>query len=95
MNEDYFFQTLSVNKYDFMDKQKIELNKHFSGILKKARQEAKLAKCYFCEKQISSFCNSHSVPKFCLKNIAVRGDKLVKFPLKRKKKVLMKLVFLN
>ena len=91
MNEDYFFQTLSVNKYDFTDKQKIELNKHFSGILKKARQEAKLDKCYFCEKPISSFCNSHSVPKFCLKNIAVRGEvnysnKLVKIPVEKEEK---------
>lgn len=91
MNEDYFFETLSVNKYDFSDKQKIELNKYFSGILKKARQEAKLDKCYFCEKQISSFCNSHSVPKIFLKNIAVRGEvnysnKLVKIPVEKEEK---------
>lgn len=67
------------------------MNKYFSGILKKARQKAKLDKCYFCEKETSSFCKSHSVPKFCLKNIAINGEvnysnKLVKMPVEKEEK---------
>ena len=47
--------------------------KKLSQILKRARQEAKKEYCYICGKNVSSFCNSHSVPRFCLANIATYG----------------------
>ena len=51
---------------------KITYNKLMSKIQAKARQEAKLNYCYYCKKEVSSFCNSHSVPQFCLRRIAAK-----------------------
>ena len=50
--------------------------KQMSRLLKEARQAAKRDTCYFCGKSVTSFCNSHSVPRFCLENIATNGDVL-------------------
>ncbi len=44
--------------------------------MKEAHQAEKRDTCYFCRKSVTSFCNSHSVPKFCLENIATNGDVL-------------------
>ena len=40
--------------------------KQMSRILKEARQLQEDT-CYFCGKSVTSFCNSHSVPRFVLK----------------------------
>lgn len=54
----------------FMEEQlKIKLNK----ILKEVRLEAKLDYCVYCNKEASSFCNSHTIPKFILKKIDDEG----------------------
>lgn len=66
----------------FSDEEKVLLRTDFTykkkvnQILKEARQAAKRDTCYFCEKPVTSFCNSHSVPRFCLKNIATNGEVL-------------------
>lgn len=52
---------------------RISINKRIGRINAKARQNAKRDSCYVCKKTCSSFCNSHSVPLFCLKRIAVDG----------------------
>lgn len=39
-----------------------------------SRKRAKKDKCMYCNEEKSSFCNSHSVPAFCLKNIATDGS---------------------
>lgn len=54
-------------------RKKITYNQQMSKIQAKARQEAKLNYCYYCQKEVSSFCNSHSVPQFCLRRIATNG----------------------
>lgn len=48
-------------------------------------------KCLYCGKEVNSFCNSHSVPAFTLRNIAINGEvyysnTLVDFPLLDTKK---------
>ena len=50
--------------------------KEMSRLFKDARQAAKRETCYFCGKNVTGFCNSHSVPRFCLENIAKNGDVL-------------------
>ncbi len=66
----------------FSDKQKKLLRTDFthkkimSKLFKEARQAAKRDTCYFCGKKVTSFCNSHSVPRFCLENIATNGKVL-------------------
>lgn len=49
----------------------------------------------YCGKETTSFCNSHSIPVFCLRKIAVDGEalhtnKLVNSPLKDFSKVINK-----
>lgn len=48
-------------------------NKYIREVFSEAQRRAKRADCFFCKKQSSSFCNSHSVPRFCLKRIADKG----------------------
>lgn len=52
---------------------KISINKRMSRVNAEARQKAKRETCYVCKKKCSSFCNSHSVPQFCLKRVASDG----------------------
>lgn len=51
----------------------IELRKKASRMFSKAQSNAKLPHCVLCEKECSSFCNSHSVPRFALSRIAENG----------------------
>lgn len=52
----------------------IEDKKKMSRIISESKQRAKKQTCFYCKKESSSFCNSHSVPAFCLKNIASKGE---------------------
>lgn len=51
----------------------IETQKKVKKILKDSRNQAKKKTCYYCGKPCDGFCNSHTVPAFCLKNIADKG----------------------
>ena len=51
----------------------IEAQKRVNKILKDSRNQAKQRVCYYCGKICDGFCNSHTVPAFCLKNIADKG----------------------
>ena len=53
---------------------KIGHKKEINKIISKSRQNAKLGTCYYCNKSVKGFCNSHSVPAFTLRNIAVNGE---------------------
>ena len=52
------------------------IRRRIHDVVKKSRAAAKRDACYYCGKQVSSFCNSHSVPAFCLKNISADGEVL-------------------
>lgn len=52
----------------------LEEKKKINKIFSECRRAAKEDKCFFCGKNVSSFCNSHSLPSFCLKNISVNGE---------------------
>lgn len=58
---------------NMMEVNLIEYRKQMSQILSTARKRAKGDSCYFCGKKTTTFCESHYVPKFCLKNISVNG----------------------
>lgn len=71
---------------DKMIENKIVFRKQLGKLNNKSRKDAKMEKCFYCNKPCSSFCNSHSVPAFFLRNIAVDGDlythnRLVNIPL--------------
>lgn len=54
----------------------VSYKKRMSQITKEIRQASKRDTCYFCGKPVTSFCNSHSVPRFCLDNIDINGEVL-------------------
>lgn len=54
----------------------IQLDELILGIKKdhkKSRMNAKLSKCILCKKEQISFCESHTIPRFVLKNISDCG----------------------
>ena len=60
---------LNVTQKEFSDEEKEYLRKLHKAVYDKAKEETNRV-CLICEKMVSSYCNSHSVPKFCLKNIS-------------------------
>ncbi|MDR0917744.1 MAG: hypothetical protein LBM93_00615 [Oscillospiraceae bacterium] len=69
------FETLSLSdeEYNHYKANEIDYKKKHSKLINKARESSKPEKCYICGKQCSSFCNSHSIPRFILKNISDNG----------------------
>jgi len=51
----------------------IAAKKQMNGLLKQAKTQAKQDTCYICGNPCTSFCNSHTVPQFCLRNISKDG----------------------
>lgn len=51
----------------------ISFSKFQSRIRSEARENAKTGKCYLCGRDCSSYCQSHTVPQFMLKNISKKG----------------------
>lgn len=54
----------------------IDAKKKVASFLRPIQNDSKPDKCILCGQQKTSFCNSHSVPRMCLKNIAVNGKVL-------------------
>ncbi|ABD82719.1 hypothetical protein [Saccharophagus degradans] len=52
----------------------IEFRKLKSKISSISRMESKPSKCFYCAKDTTQFCNSHSVPASFLRNISVDGE---------------------
>lgn len=69
----------------------IDEKKDINDFMRKIQEETKPEKCILCGKEQTSFCNSHSVPKMVLKNIAKAGklyhaNKLIEIPAVDKEK---------
>lgn len=47
--------------------------KVYRRIIKQSRADSKLECCPICHRKQTSFCNSHTVPQFVLRNIAEKG----------------------
>lgn len=62
------------SKSMFDQEQEIELNKQFAKTMAKVRASLKTGTCYCCGKPITSYCNSHSIPRYCLENIGTNGE---------------------
>lgn len=76
MSESYS-QMLKIRFDEFenaeYEKNKKSVNIGIRELSKEAKRRAKRNECFICQKQCSSFCNSHTVPQFCLKRIAING----------------------
>jgi len=57
-------------------KSELELRKDMSRLTRESRAAAKRETCYICNKPVSSFCNSHSIPQYILRAIAEDGELL-------------------
>ena len=89
--ENFAFGKLEVNMEDFNMNELIEINKKMSKIKKTAQENSKLNRCYYCGKENIPLCNSHSIPRFALKNISSDGEllysnKLIKLPFEKEEK---------
>jgi hypothetical protein len=65
--------TLADFDRELYENDKINSNKRFSAFMKKVKAIAKRKTCYLCGRNTTNFCNSHSIPRFYLKNIAENG----------------------
>ena len=75
---DNLFFPFDLSDFPTVDKEKrrdeiIEATKALNKMIKDSRNQAKQSKCYYCGKDCDSFCNSHTLPAFCLRNIAQNG----------------------
>ncbi|BEH90469.1 hypothetical protein T23_05710 [Turicibacter faecis] len=57
-----------LNKSELIDSKKV-----VSKGIRTAQSKAKESNCYYCGTPCSSFCNSHTIPAFSLRNIAQKG----------------------
>ena len=53
--------------------EEIELNKQMSKTMAEIRASLKPGTCFYCGNTVSSYCNSHNVPRYCLENIGSDG----------------------
>lgn len=53
-----------------------EFFKNYNNLNRESRKNAKRTKCLLCGQEQTSFCNSHSMPKFILDNIDNNGNLL-------------------
>lgn len=65
--------TLKVSNANLTKQQIIDYKIFQSNLISKAREASKHKTCILCDKPVEGFCNSHSIPKMCLKNIANTG----------------------
>lgn len=67
----------STGMKDLMTQEKlISYKKIISQIYKDSQQKSKRNRCFCCNELCNSFCNSHTVPAFCLEYIATKGKLL-------------------
>lgn len=74
------------NIFDLIDhklskQDNINLQKEFNFLKHEAQIKSKSEYCYICKQKFTSFCNSHAIPKFCLKSIANNGKVMNSFTL--------------
>ena len=70
-----FFERLGygIDKYSIPKNIEIFLNKKMSQTISEVKTQSKKRR-FYCGKQVSSFCKSHNVPRFCLENIGIDGE---------------------
>lgn len=64
--------SIDMNTNDLSKEQLIDTRKHLGQFIKESKMEAKHKTCLICGKE-APFCNSHTIPQFCLRNIADNG----------------------
>ncbi len=65
-----------VPSYDVPAEDLASYKKSVSPVFKEARKSAKPERCLICGEEMPKFCVSHTVPRYCLKEIAADGKLL-------------------
>lgn len=89
MEQMYDRDGLHMVRLELAEKEKseyVEERRLNSRLSAKARTMAKAESCYICGKTCTSFCDSHSVPRFVLERIAEKGK--VYSPLQNERSIL-------
>ena len=75
--KDVEFTNFKLNNIDkeIIEKDKIKYKKKINQVVSKARRTSKKSRCLICGGEVDSFCNSHSIPAFCLKQIGTMSRK--------------------
>ena len=92
------FEELIENADDDIKEVIKQMKLDYSILKKEAHANAKDQKCLLCGADCTSFCNSHSIPQFILKNVSnnfVSGYGVLKNPLSPPSGVKNALVFKN
>ena len=72
--KDFMFINYGEKKKALDKELKIKIKKTYSDAIKYSKEKSKGTKCWLCHKECSSFCNSHSIPRFILEKIAESGN---------------------
>lgn len=67
---------LNNNVLDYYRNNKKSINELINSFKREAIEKSKPNRCFLCGKKCTSFCNSHSIPRVCLKNISSNGKVL-------------------
>lgn len=75
---DDFFMHLDLSSFPEIDVETrkddiIKASKAINNLIKESRAMSKQSNCYYCGEPCDGFCNSHTLPAFCLRNIAQKG----------------------
>ena len=70
------FTRVDLEEIDANREEKVRFSKVQGRLIKDARQAAQPPICLICGKPLEKPCNSHTVPQYCLREIAVDGKVL-------------------
>lgn len=76
MNNELNLFHIPENEKNKMLSEKIEFSKMYGQRSSESRNNIKTGKCYYCHSDITSYCNSHSIPASVLENITEDGKLL-------------------
>ena len=67
-----YIRKIDMSVDDLSNEQVIEMRKILGRQIKEATSESRHKECMLCG-ELGGFCNSHTIPRFCLENIAWNG----------------------
>ena len=65
------------SKADLTSEEIIEYRKYYSKLKHQSEKNARLSKCVVCGNETTSFCDSHTIPRFVLDKIARNGKVVI------------------
>lgn len=78
--DDFFVDAIAMRQdlpcFDVPSNDRIKFNKYMSDLTRTAKNEVKPNHCLICGEEMPKFCNSHTIPRYCLKEIATEGKLL-------------------